>query len=42
MSVERFALYVYVTEKPVLSLKFLRCRAVRKVMDLLDIISVTV
>ena len=42
MSVERFALYVYATEYPVLSLQFFCCRAVRKMIDLRDIISVTV
>ena len=42
MSVERFALDVYATGYPVLSLQFFCCRAVRKVIDLLDIISVTV
>ena len=42
MSVERFALYVYATEWPVLSPRSFCCRAVRKVIDVRDIISVTV
>ena len=42
MSVERFALDVYATESPVLSLQSFSCSAVRKVIDLQDIVSVTV
>ena len=42
MSVERLVLYVYATEYLVLSLESFCCRAVRKVMDIRDIISVTV
>ena len=41
MSVERFALYVYATEYPVLSLQFLLLQGGEKVIDLRDIISVT-
>ena len=42
MSVERFALDGSATEYPVLSLQFFCFRAVRKVIVLRDIISVTV
>ena len=42
MSVERFALYVYATEYPILFLESFCCRAVRKVIHIRDIMSVTV